>query len=180
MQPLSPDPQRAQEAAQRMLDRYEANVHEDNIRDDICTFLVEAGLAAHDDLVREANRIDIQSENLVIEVKRRIGRTRTIEPDSENVAQLDRYLEQARRDGKPERLGILTDGRHWVLRLPGIEEVQTVPPYAFTLAHAAPPGGACGRGSTPNLRRSSKQTARPSKNQTSAAPSVPAPVLRAA
>ena len=137
MQPLSPDPQRAQEAAQRMLDRYEANVHEDNIRDDICTFLVEAGLAAHDDLVREANRIDIQSENLVIEVKRRIGRTRTIEPDSENVAQLDRYLEQARRDGKPERLGILTDGRHWVLRLPGIEEVQTVPPYAFTLAHAA-------------------------------------------
>ena len=92
MQPLRLDPQRAEEAAQRMLDRYEANVHEDNVRDDICAFLVEAGLAAHDDLVREANRIDIQSENLVIEVKRRIGRSRTIEPDSENVAQLDGYL----------------------------------------------------------------------------------------
>ncbi len=119
-----------------MLDRHEANVHEDNVRDDICTFLVEAGLAAHDDLVREANRIDIQSENLVIEVKRRIGRSRTVEPDPENVAQLDRYLEVARAAGKPERLGILTDGRHWVLRLPGIEEVRMTPPYAFTLTHA--------------------------------------------
>ena len=137
MQPLRLDPQRAEEAAQRMLDRYEANVHEDNVRDDICAFLVEAGLAAHDDLVREANRIDIQSENLVIEVKRRIGRSRTIEPDSENVAQLDGYLDDARARGEPERLGILTDGRHWVLRPPGIEEVRTVPPYAFTLARAA-------------------------------------------
>ena len=137
MEPPPPDPQRAEEAARRMLDRHEANVHEDNVRDDICTFLVEAGLAAHDNLVREANRIDIQSENLVIEVKRRIGRSRTIEPDPENVAQLDRYLEVARAAGKPERLGILTDGRYWVLRLPGIEEVRTTPPYAFTLTNAA-------------------------------------------
>ena len=137
MLPLSPDPQRAEEAAQRMLDRHEANVHEDNVRDDICAFLIEAGLAEHEDLVREANRIDIQSENLVIEVKRRIGRSRTIEPDSENVAQLDGYLEGARARGEPERLGILTDGRYWVLRLPGIQEVRTLPPYAFTLVHAA-------------------------------------------
>ncbi len=134
---LSADPNRAEEAAQQMLDRYYANVHEDNVRDDICDFLVEAGLARRGDLVREANRIDIQSENLVIEVKRRIGRTRTIQPDPEHVEQLDGYLAEARERGDPERLGILTDGRHWVLRLPGIEKVETSPPYAFTLANAA-------------------------------------------
>ena len=37
------------------------------------------------------------------------------------MAQLDRYLSRARESGDPERLGILTDGRHWVLRRAGIE-----------------------------------------------------------
>lgn len=119
-----------------MLDLYYANVHEDNIRDAICDFLVETGLASHDDLWREENRIDIQSENLVIEVKRRIGSTGRLEPDPANVGQLDGYLREAREAGKPERLGILTDGMFWVLRVPGDATVRTGHPYAFTLSKA--------------------------------------------
>ena len=116
-----------------MLDLYYANVHEANIRDAICDFLVETGLAARDDLWREENRIDIQSESLVIEVKRRIGSTGRLEPDPDNIKQLDGYLREAREAGKPERLGILTDGMYWVLRVPGDDEVRLEHPYAFTL-----------------------------------------------
>ena len=131
------NPAAAEEAAQRMLDRFEGRALEADVRSAICDFLVEASLVDRDDLRLEGDRIDIQSEDLVIEVKRQIGRTRTIKPDAANIAQLNRYLAEAREAGKPERLGILTDGRHWVLRLPGIDEVQTTPPYAFTLTNAA-------------------------------------------
>lgn len=119
-----------------MLARYEEHALEADVRRAICDFLVDTALVDRDDLRLEENRIDVQSENLVIEVKRRIGSTGTIKPDAHNVDQLDGYLREAREAGKPERLGILTDGRHWVLRLPGIEEVQTVPPYAFTFTNA--------------------------------------------
>ena len=33
-------------------------------------------------------------------------------------------------------MGVLTDGRRWVLRWPGADEVKTVKPYAFTLDSA--------------------------------------------
>ena len=114
--------------------------HEDGSEADIsraiCDFLAETSLVSRDDLRQEENRIDIQSESLVIEVKRRIGSTGRLEPDPANVEQLDRYLSEARERGEPERLGILTDGKHWVLRLPGDDEVRLERPHAFTLQRA--------------------------------------------
>ncbi len=120
-----------------MLQRYEEGALEADVRRAICDFLVAAELVESEKLRLEGDRIDIQSENLVIEVKRRIGGVAGLKPDLANIAQLDGYLREAREAGKPDRLGILTDGRHWVLRLPAIEEVRLTPPYAFTLADAA-------------------------------------------
>ena len=70
--------------------------------------------------------------SIVIEFKRRIGTTGGFNPDPENVRQLDEYLAQSEKQGRV-RMGILTDGRHWLLRWPNAGPVKAVPPYAFTL-----------------------------------------------
>ena len=49
------------------------------------------------------------------------------------VRQIDDYLDESARAGRGIRTGILTDGRHWLLRWPGAGEVKTVRPYAFNL-----------------------------------------------
>ena len=124
----------AQAAAQRLLDRRYGS--EADICRAICDFLVETSLVSRDDLRQEENRIDIQSESLVIEVKRRTGPDGSAMPDPRWIEQLDGYLREARERGEPDRLGILTDGRRWYLRLPGVDEVRTKPPWAFTLKDA--------------------------------------------
>ena len=122
-------------AARRLLDRHHGGSEADIARA-ICDFLVEAALVSRDDLRQEANRIDIQSESLVIEVKRRTGPTGSAAPDPRWIDQLDGYLAEARERGEPDRLGILTDGQRWYLRVPGVEQVRTKPPWAFTLTDA--------------------------------------------
>ena len=94
-----------------------------------------AGLVDRTQVRREADRADIRTDDLIIEVKKRIGIG--IQPNTDHVAQLDRYLSRARQSNDPERLGILTDGKHWVLRQPGIEEVSVHYPYAFQLNSSA-------------------------------------------
>ena len=37
---------------------------------------------------------------------------------------------------KGVRIGVLTDGKYWVLRWPNAAKVNTSPPYAFTLTDA--------------------------------------------
>ena len=51
---------------------------------------------------------------MIIEVKRRIGDGTT--PHDSHLDQIDGYLDAARDSGEPERLGILSDGRHWSVR----------------------------------------------------------------
>ena len=48
------------------------------------------------------------------------------------VEQLDDYLAQSASQGRV-RMGILTDGKRWLLRWPGAGEVRLTRPYAFTL-----------------------------------------------
>ena len=132
---MADDPHPLEGAARRLLDRHYAGSEADISRA-ICDFLVEAALVSRDDLRQEANRIDIQSESLVIEVKRSTGPAGSAAPDSRWIEQLDGYLAEARERGEPDRLGILTDGRRWYLRVPGIEQVRTKPPWAFTLTDA--------------------------------------------
>ena len=66
-----------------------------------------------------------------MEFKRRIGSRGGLEPNPDYVDQLDDYLEQSDRHGKL-RKGVLTDGKHWLLRIPNAGPVKTTLPYAFT------------------------------------------------
>ena len=128
---LLPDDAKLIEATASILERHESVELEANIRAAVVHFLATTGLADRNDIKEEDDRIDIQSEHLIIETKQRIGTG--IEPSRDHVSQLDGYIGEAKAAGKPDRLGVLTDGKHWVLRLPNISEVHTTPPYAFTL-----------------------------------------------
>ena len=128
---LLPDNAKLLEATASILERHESVELEANIRAAVVHFLATTGLAERNDIKEEDDRIDIQSERLIIETKQRIGTG--IEPYPDHVEQLDGYIGEAKAAGKPDRLGVLTDGKHWVLRLPNIKEVHTAPPYAFTL-----------------------------------------------
>lgn len=87
---------------------------ESDIRASICNLFEVSGLARREDMALESDRIDLRTGQAIIEVKRRIGRGAI--PDPRHVEQLDGYLSVAREKGDPERLGILTDGKHWALR----------------------------------------------------------------
>ena len=66
-------------------------------------------------------------------MKRRVGTTGGGNPNPLYIEQLDDYLLQSQSMGKGVRMGILTDGKHWLLRWPNAGPVRTVYPYAFTL-----------------------------------------------
>ena len=81
-----------------------------------------------------SNSVDLAALDTLIEVKRRIGNG--IVPDGSHVGQLDGYLEAAMEASKGVRIGVLTDGKYWVLRWPNAAMINTSPPYAFTLTDA--------------------------------------------
>ena len=113
---------------------------ESDIRRKIGNLLVAARLVTEEDLVLEANRTDLATPRLIMEVKRRIGRG--IEPNPKHLGQLDGYLKSAGERDEPMRLGVLSDGKHWVLRLPSENgaSVRTQKPYSFTLKSAESAG----------------------------------------
>ena len=76
--------------------------------------------------------MDLTALDTFIEFKRRIGATGGFNPNPDYVEQLDDYLAQSQKQGRV-RMGILTDGKHWLLRWPNAGPVKAVPPYAFTL-----------------------------------------------
>ena len=131
---IAPDSPELRESAELMLRRHEEVASEADVRSAIAGFLVTAGLAARDEIRLEKNRIDLQTGDLVIEVKRRIGNG--MNPDPKWIDQLDGYLRDRVRAGERERLGVLTDGRYWVLRQSGVEEVRTESPYGFEISDA--------------------------------------------
>ena len=131
-------------AARPLLERHQRGEHEDNIRAAIRDFLISTKLARPEeirleDAPAEGSRrfVDLTSDAVLIEVKRRIsGAKAGLKPLDEHVQQLDDYLAAAEADGKPQRMGILTDGKYWVLRWPHAGEVRTHAPYAYTLSDA--------------------------------------------
>lgn len=135
---ITPESPALRRAAQTLLDRHADNTSEADIRGALRDFLVAAKLARRADIQMESKagsgRIDLESDDLVIEVKRRIG-TR-LEATDDNKRQLDDYLSALAAEGKPPRLGILTDGKYWLLRRPGAADWSFAPPYAFTLDDA--------------------------------------------
>ncbi len=132
------DPKYRDAAAQVLL-RHDSFQPEANITSAVRDFLILTGLARREEIVEEdppsdASRraVDLTALDTFIEFKRRIGTTAGGEPDPENVRQLDDYLGQSASQGRV-RMGVLTDGRRWLLRWPGACEVRLTRPYFFTL-----------------------------------------------
>ena len=76
--------------------------------------------------------MDLAALDTFIEFKRRVGTAGGFNPNAEYIQQLDDYLEQSGKQGRM-RMGILTDGKRWLLRWPSAGPVRTALPYAFTL-----------------------------------------------
>ena len=133
------DDPKYRDAAPQILLRHDNFQPEANITSAARDFLILTGLARSEEIVEEnppsdASRraVDLTALDTFIEFKRRIGTTGGGEPDPENVRQLDEYLAQSADQGRV-RMGVLTDGKRWLLRWPGAGEVRLTRPYAFTL-----------------------------------------------
>ena len=135
------DPRYAQAAAE-ILRRHDAGEPEANITSAVRDFLIATGLVRADEIVEEdppaqgsRRAVDLAALDTFIEFKRRIGTAGGFNPNAEYVQQLDDYLEQSEKQGRM-RMGILTDGKRWLLRWPSAGPVRTALPYAFTLEDA--------------------------------------------
>ncbi len=126
-------------AAAEILRRHEDGGAEANITSAVRDLLLLTGLARSEQM-REENppsdgsrqAVDLTALDTFIEFKRRIGTASGGAPNPQYVEQLDDYLAQSAKQGKV-RMGVLTDGKHWLLRWPGAGEVRLSRPYAFTL-----------------------------------------------
>ena len=132
------DPRYAR-AAGEILRRHDNGEPEANITSAVRDFLILTRLVRGDEIVEEnppaqgsRRAVDLAALDTFIEFKRRIGTTGGFNPDPENVQQLDDYLAQSASQGRV-RMGILTDGKRWLLRWPNAGPVRTALPYAFTL-----------------------------------------------
>ena len=131
----------ATSAANQILQRYRRNEAEANITTAIRDFIVSANLAKPDEMQEEvhpsdASRklVDLRTAGTLIEVKRRIaGGNDSPVPDPDHVSQLDKYLVESQDAGSGVRLGVLTDGRRWLIRSEPGAPVQSAFPYTFTL-----------------------------------------------
>ena len=132
------DPRYAQAAAE-ILRRHDSGEPEANITSAVRDFLILTGLVRADEVVEEnppaqgsRRAVDLAALDTFIEFKRRIGTAGGFNPNPEYVQQLDDYLAQSASQGRV-RMGILTDGKRWLLRWPKAGPVRTALPYALTL-----------------------------------------------
>ena len=132
------DPKYGRAAAEirRRHDNFEA---EANITSSVRDFLIQTGLVKADEIVEEnppsdlsRRAVDLTALDTFVEVKRRIGTAGSGEPNPDYVEQLDDYLAESEKKGRV-RMGLLTDGKYWLLRWPGAGPVNTAAPYGFTL-----------------------------------------------
>ena len=131
------DPKHAQAAAE-ILRRHNRGEAEANITTAVRDFLIVTGLVKADEMVEEnppaqgsRRAVDLTALDTFVEFKRRLGTTGGFNPNPEFVQQIDDYLAQSQAQGRM-RMGVLTDGKYWLLRWPGAGTVRTTPPYGFT------------------------------------------------
>ena len=127
------------ESAAEVLRRHNTDAYEAEIRSAVRDFLIATGLAKADEIGEEnpptegsRRAVDLTALDTFIEFKRRVGPTGVHNPNPEYVQQLDDYLAQSAEQGRV-RMGVLTDGKHWLLRWPNAGPIKPTPPYAFTL-----------------------------------------------
>ena len=136
---IDPNDPKYRNAAAEILRRHDNGEPEANITSVVRDFLIVTGLALSEEMVEEnppseASRraVDLTALDTFIEFKRRIGTASGGAPNPQYVEQLDDYLAQSAKQGRV-RMGVLTDGKRWLLRWPGAGEVRLARPYAFTL-----------------------------------------------
>ncbi|MCY3921737.1 MAG: hypothetical protein OXG27_05005 [Chloroflexi bacterium] len=117
------------EYARPILERHESAASEADIRSAVRDYLIQTGLAPESEMQQEAppapgesGRVDLRTRDVIFEFKRSIGDG--LNPHADYVTQLDDYLVSAVAGGQPQRFGILTDGKYWVLRWPGMGAVS--------------------------------------------------------
>ena len=127
--------------AVELLRRHDGFGAEAEITSQVRDFLVVTGLVESGDIREEVapaagsgNLVDLAALDTLIEVKRRIGDGMV--PDVGHVEQLDGYLRAAMDANRGVRIGILTDGKHWLLRWPNAVGINTSAPYGFVLSDA--------------------------------------------
>ena len=132
------DPKYRNTAAE-ILRRHNDGAAEANITSAVRDFLILTGLVRSEEMVEEnppsdgsRQAVDLTALDTFVEFKRRIGTASGGAPNPQYVEQLDDYLAQSEKQGRV-RMGVLTDGKRWLLRWPGAGEVQLTRPYAFTL-----------------------------------------------
>ena len=137
---IDPNNPKYQNAASQILARHNNNEPEANITSAVRDFLIVTGLAKAEEIVEETppsdtsrRAVDLTALDTFVEMKRRVGTTGGNDPNPEYIGQLDDYLLQSQQSGRGVRMGILTDGKHWLLRWPGAGAVKTTYPYAFSL-----------------------------------------------
>ena len=133
------DDPRYRNAAAEILRRHNDGAAEANITSAVRDFLILTGLVRSEEMVEEnppsdgsRQAVDLTALDTFVEFKRRIGTASGGAPNPQYVEQLDDYLAQSEKQGRV-RMGVLTDGKRWLLRWPGAGEVQLTRPYAFTL-----------------------------------------------
>ena len=134
----------SEKAAGELLRRHGLNQAEANITSAVRDFLRATSLLTAEEMEEEqhpapdsAREIDLVGEAF-FEIKARIGGPGGgLNPTRKNVEQLDDYIESAHTAGITGRMGVLTDGKHWVLRWRGASPQPLLAyPYAFTLESA--------------------------------------------
>ena len=132
---IDPNDAHCAETAAEILRRHNGGEPEANITTAVRNFLTATGLVRDEEIVEEnppaegsRRAVDLTALDTFVEFKRRIGTAGGFNPDPENVRQLDDYLAQSQEQGRV-RMGILTDGKYWLLRWPdaGSGEVQSHP-----------------------------------------------------
>ncbi len=137
---LDPKDPKYELAAANILARHDRGENEANITSAVRDFLILTNLAKTEEIKEEnppsdssRRAVDLTALDTFVEMKRRVGTTGGNNPNPLYIEQLDDYLVQSQSVGKGVRIGVLTDGKHWLLRWPNAGAAKTVYPYAFTL-----------------------------------------------
>ena len=127
--------------AAEILRRHNRGDSEADIRSSVRDFIIQTNLVAANEVSQEesptegaAGRVDLAARDAFFEFKRNLYSGSSIDPD--HVNQLDNYLTDALTAGRGIRVGVLTDGRRWLLRRTGDGRVDAVSPPMWTLEAA--------------------------------------------
>ena len=127
--------------ASEILRRHNLGDSEADIRSAVRDFMIQTNLVAANEVSQEesptegaAGRVDLVARDAFFEFKRNLYSGSSIDP--EHINQLDNYLTDALTAGRSIRVGVLTDGRRWLLRRTGDGRVDAVSPPMWTLEAA--------------------------------------------